>query len=94
MRKMYQNNRKNISIILGSIVLFLGALVLVRQQKPVGDLLWMRAMIPHHSIAILTSERANIKDPEVNKLAKDIISAQKKEITKMKEMIKRLERVE
>ncbi len=94
MRKMYQNNRKNISIILGSIVLFLGALVLVRQQKPVGDLLWMRAMIPHHSIAILTSERANIKDPEVNKLAKDIISAQKKEITKMKEMIERLEKAE
>ncbi|CAM3466778.1 DUF305 domain-containing protein [Zobellia roscoffensis] len=94
MRKMYQNNRRNISIILGSIVLFLGALVLVRQQKPVDDLLWMRAMIPHHSIAILTSERADIKDPEVHKLAKDIISAQKKEITKMKEMIKRLERAE
>jgi len=45
------------------------AVVLVRAQKPIiGDVLWMKAMIPHHSIAILTSERADIKDPEVNKI--------------------------
>ena len=48
-------------------------------------------MIPHHSIAILTSERAAIKDPEVKKLANDIIKAQKREIEEMKSMIKRLE---
>lgn len=92
MRDMYQNKKKNIAIVLGSIVLFIGALGLVRAQAPiVGDVLWMRAMIPHHSIAILTSERADIKDPEVKKLAEDIIKAQKKEIEEMKAMIKRLE---
>tara|TARA_R110002049_G_scaffold2163_5_gene15626 strand:+ start:421 stop:915 length:495 start_codon:yes stop_codon:yes gene_type:complete len=92
MRNMYKNKKKNIAILLGSLVLFLGALGLVRDQKStVDDVLWMRAMIPHHSIAILTSERADIQDPEVRKLADDIIKAQKKEIEEMKAMIKRLE---
>ncbi|WP_053970107.1 DUF305 domain-containing protein [Mangrovimonas sp. ST2L15] len=92
MRKMYQDKRMNAVILIGSLVLFLGAFGLVRSQKPIiGDLLWMKAMIPHHSIAILTSERADIKDPEVKKLANDIIEAQRKEIEEMKAMIKRLE---
>ncbi|WP_226064913.1 DUF305 domain-containing protein [Kaistella polysaccharea] len=92
MRKMYKNKQKNLGIIVGSIGLFFAALGLVRTQSPiVGDILWMKGMIPHHSIAILTSERADIKDPEVKKLANDIITAQKKEIEEMKTMIKRLE---
>lgn len=92
MRKMYQNKKKNIAILLGSLILFVSALGLVRSQSPIiGDVLWMKAMIPHHSIAILTSKRADIKDPEVKKLADDIIKAQEKEIAEMKTMIKRLE---
>ena len=92
MRGMYQNKKKNIAIVLGSIVLFVSALGLVRDQKStVGDVLWMKAMIPHHSIAILTSERADIEDPEVKKLAEEIIKAQRREIAEMKEMIERLE---
>jgi peptidoglycan/LPS O-acetylase OafA/YrhL len=92
MRNMYQDKKKNMVILIGSALLFLGALGLVRAQSPiVGDVLWMKAMIPHHSIAILTSERADIKDPEVKKLANDIIKAQKKEIEEMKAMIKRLQ---
>jgi len=95
MRNMYKNKKKNSAIILGSIVLFGTALGLVRAQAPiVGDVLWMKAMIPHHSIAILTSERAAIQDPEVKQLAADIIKAQKKEIEEMKTMIKRLEAAE
>jgi len=92
MLKMYKNKRKNIGIYAGSLVLFVSALVLVRAQKPIiGDVLWMKAMIPHHSIAILTSERADIQDPDVKQLAEEIIKAQKKEIKEMKAMIKRLE---
>ena len=92
MLKMYKNKRNNMAIVIGSLVLFFGSLFLVRTQSPViGDVLWMRAMIPHHSIAILTSERADIKDPEVKKLANSIIEAQRKEILEMKAMIKRLE---
>lgn len=92
MRKMYNDKKKNIAIFAGSFILFIAALGLVRTQKPIiGDVLWMEAMIPHHSIAILTSERADIKDPEVKKLAVEIIKAQRKEIAEMKAMIKRLE---
>jgi len=92
MRKMYTDRKKNIAILTGSFLLFVSALGLVRAQSPVvGDVLWMEAMIPHHSIAILTSERADIQDPEVKKLAEDIIKAQKKEIEEMKKMIERLE---
>lgn len=95
MLNMYKNKKKNLAIYAGSFLLFVSALVLVRAQSPiVGDVLWMKAMIPHHSIAILTSERADIQDPEVRKLAKGIIEAQKKEILQMKEMINRLENQE
>lgn len=89
---MYKNKKKNTGILLGSLVLFTSALFLVRTQKPIiGDVLWLKAMIPHHSIALLTSERADIKDAEVKKLADAIIEAQRKEIEQMKVMIKRLE---
>ena len=91
MRAMYTDKKKNIAIIAGSFLLFVSALFLVRTQKPiVGDKLWMEAMIPHHSIAILTSERANLTDPEVKKLSQDIIKTQKEEIQKMKDMLERL----
>ncbi|GAB1399610.1 hypothetical protein MASR1M66_10620 [Aminivibrio sp.] len=66
------------------------ALWLVRSQTTVEDVSWMRAMIPHHSIAILTSERARITDPRVRKLADDIIEAQRREISEMKELINEL----
>src|SRR5690606_33517157 len=56
MRKVYQSKKKNIAFLLGSLFLFVSALGLVRSQSPIiGDVLWMKAMIPHHSIAILTS---------------------------------------
>ncbi|TPE41509.1 DUF305 domain-containing protein [Pontibacter mangrovi] len=92
MRKMYKNRTKNMAIIAGSILLFISALSLVRAQEPIGDVLWMKAMIPHHSIAILASERADIKDPEVKKLSEEIIKAQRKEISEMKAMLERLDK--
>lgn len=91
MRDMYQNKTKNVMLIIGSLLLMATSTYLVRQQVPIGDIKWMKAMIPHHSIAVLTSSRADIQDPEVKELAENIIEAQKKEIEQMKEMIKRLE---
>lgn len=92
MKRMYENRKKNAGILIGCVLLFTIALSLVRTQGPIiGDVLYMKGMIPHHSIAILTSERADIKDPEVRKLADGIIAAQKREIEEMKAMIKRLE---
>ena len=92
MLKMYKSRKKNLAIYMGSLILFLGALGLVRKQGPiVGDVLYMKAMIPHHSIAILTSKRADIKDPEVRELADGIIKAQVEEIAEMKKLIEKLE---
>ena len=91
MRKMYKNKAKNIGITVGSIAIFSISLFLVRQQKPIKDIRWMKAMIPHHSIAILTSSKADLSDPEVKKLAEEIIKAQEREIAEMKAMIERLE---
>jgi hypothetical protein len=88
---MYPNRRANLGIVAGAVIVFTGALWLVRSQDTVGDVAYMKAMIPHHSIAIMTSERAHIKDPEVRKLADGIIDAQVREITQMKRMIARLE---
>ncbi|WP_019557024.1 DUF305 domain-containing protein [Thiomicrorhabdus arctica] len=91
MLDMYTDTRTNTTIVLGSIVVFVAALWLVRSQATVEDVSWMKAMIPHHSIAILTSERANISDPRVRELADSIIKAQRKEIAEMKALIIDLE---
>jgi uncharacterized protein (DUF305 family) len=91
MMGMYKNQRANIGIIGGSLTVFAMALWLVRSQATVDDLSYMRAMIPHHSIAILTSERARITDSRVRKLADQIIESQRREIEEMKALIRDLE---
>ena len=88
---MYKDKKKNLLIYVGSIIIFLGALFLVRSQTTVADSSWMSAMIPHHSIAILTSERANIDDVRVKELANSIIKAQKREIEEMKWLLNDIE---
>jgi uncharacterized protein (DUF305 family) len=88
---MYSDRRMNVGIAVGSAVVFAVALWLVRSQETVEDVSWMKAMIPHHSIAILTSERARISDPRVRKLADEIIEAQRREIGEMKALITDLE---
>ncbi|MGH8596928.1 MAG: DUF305 domain-containing protein, partial [Gammaproteobacteria bacterium] len=84
--------RTKITIMAVSALAFAGSLYLVRSQDTVGDVAWMKAMIPHHSIAILTSSRANIKDPRVRALADDIITAQRREINEMETLITDLDR--
>ncbi len=91
MWKMYENKKINAMILVASLLVFAGSLFMVRSQTTVNDTAWMKAMIPHHSIAILTSKRAGLKDPEVKKLAEEIIQAQEEEIDKMKKMIKEME---
>jgi uncharacterized protein (DUF305 family) len=91
MLKMHDNRRLNIAIFAGSAVLFSLTLWLVRSQATVDDVSYMKAMIPHHSIAILTSERAGIADPRVRKLADEIIAAQRREIAEMQALIADLE---
>ena len=88
---MYRNMTANVAIFVGSAIVFALALWLVRSQATVGQVSYMRAMIPHHSIAILTSERAQITDPRVRKLADEIIEAQNREIAEMRYLIAELE---
>jgi hypothetical protein len=89
---MYKDRRVNAAILVGAAVVFAGALWLARSQATVGDVAYMQAMIPHHSIAIMTSERAHIRDPRVRKLADGILAAQKREIGEMDALIADLQR--
>lgn len=91
MLAMYSNRKANIAIVVGSVIAFSAGLYLVRSQDTVGDVAWMKAMIPHHSIAIMTSTRANISDPRVRELADEIIEAQNREIAEMEALIADLE---
>ena len=88
---MYRNPRANLIVAGLSILAFALGLFLVRSQATVDDTAWMKAMIPHHSIAILTSTRADISDPHVRALADSIIEAQTLEIAEMKALIADLE---
>lgn len=90
MGKMYPNQKLNIGIITGSTLTFIIVLVLLRQQAFIGDKAYLKAMIPHHSSAILNSKQANIKDPEVKKLAEQIIQSQEEEIAEMKGILERM----
>lgn len=91
MLNMYQRRGVNVGIYVVSALVFVMSLWLVRSQATIADVSWMRAMIPHHSIAILTSERANLSDPRVRELAGEIIAAQRREIAEMKDLIADLE---
>ncbi len=89
---MYHNKRANAAIFVGAAVVFALFLYLARSQRTIGDVAYMKAMIPHHSIAILTSSRAQITDPRVRKLADGIISSQRREIAEMDSLIRDLQR--
>ncbi|MEC5210775.1 Na+/melibiose symporter-like transporter [Psychrobacter sp. PL15] len=91
MTNMYKKTKINLLVYGLSVVLFAVGLWGVRSQETVDQVDWMQAMIPHHSIAILTSERAEITDPRVRDLADDIIEAQKREIGEMQQLIDDLE---
>ncbi|WAT19355.1 DUF305 domain-containing protein [Aurantiacibacter sp. MUD11] len=84
---MYKNSAKNWIIVGVAVVTFGLSLFLVRSQATVDDSEYMSAMIPHHSIAIMTSERAGIEDVRVRRLANDIIRAQRREIDEMRWLI-------
>jgi uncharacterized protein (DUF305 family) len=91
MLNMYKKRRINLAIFAGSTLVFTVSLWLVRTQATVDDVEYMKAMIPHHSIAIMTSERAQISDPRVRKLADEIIESQEREISEMKYLAAELE---
>lgn len=88
MLQMYKSSKMNIAIFIGGTLLMIGSIWLSRSQATIDDVDYMEGMIPHHSIAILTSERARIEDPRVHKLAIEIMNAQRIEIKEMEWLIK------
>ena len=92
MKHMYKNKTANAAIFAGAAIVFAASLWLVRSQQTVDDLSYMRAMIPHHSIAIMTSERAHIRDPRVRRMADGIIATQRKEMAEMETLIADIDR--
>ena len=91
MSNMYKKTKINLLVYGISVVMFAVGIWGVRSQATVDQVDWMQAMIPHHSIAILTSSRADIEDPRVQQLTDDIIKAQKREIAEMQALIEELE---
>ena len=91
MLDMYHNKALNFAILAASVLAFVVSLWMVRSQATVDDVSYMKAMIPHHSIAIMTSERANIRDARVRKLADRILETQVREIGEMKRLIAELD---
>jgi uncharacterized protein (DUF305 family) len=87
MQGMYKNRIANLAIFVGSALVFVVSLWLIRSQATVDDLSYMESMIPHHSIAVLTSENAHIRDRRVRDLADGIVRTQVKEIGEMKALI-------
>ena len=90
MGKMYPNKKLNRLIIAVAVIAFCGTLIAMRTQSPISDVQYMKAMIPHHSSAIMTSKNANIKDPEVKRLSEQIIKSQQEEIQQMETILKRM----
>jgi hypothetical protein len=87
MFNMYLSRAANAGIIVAGIIVLSSAIYPDRSQLLVEDLSFMRGMIPHHSMAIMRSERANLSDPRVQELADQIIEAQREEIEQMKTLI-------
>jgi uncharacterized protein (DUF305 family) len=92
MGKMYPDKKLNTGIILTSVVVFVVVLIGLRTQTPIADVQYMKAMIPHHSSAIMVSKNAAIKDPEVRKLADSIIASQEREIAQMEAILQRMKK--
>lgn len=87
---MYASKKLNTAITIIAISVFTFALTALRSQAFISDIQYLRAMIPHHSSAIMTSKNANIKDPEVRRLSDSIIKSQEREIKQMKKILDRL----
>lgn len=88
---MYRGTGLKVSILVGAAVIGCALLYMNRAQRLISDVTFMRAMIPHHSIAVNNASKATIRDPRVRKLADNIIQSQMTEITEMKLLIDDIE---
>jgi hypothetical protein len=87
MWSMYSGKAAKVAVLTGALLLGIALLAVNRSQALIGDVAFMKSMIPHHSIAINNARRADISDPRVRKLADEIIKSQVREIAEMKLLI-------
>ena len=90
MRSMYPNRQLNYLLIVAAIALFALSFALARTQTPVGNVQFLRSMVPHHSSAIVMCEEANLTDSEIISLCEEIVQTQEEEITQMRTILERL----
>lgn len=91
MRSMFENKKLNYVIYAVSALVFVFTFWAIRAQTFVGNDQFLRSMIPHHSIAIKTCDKANITDKEISELCDEIIAAQEREIDQMRDIMKRMD---
>lgn len=91
MGAMYKNKKANLAIMAISAIALVAFFFAIRVQTAVGDKEFLKSMIPHHGAAVLMVEQAELTDPEIQQLAKNIITSQQAEIAQMKAKIKELE---
>ncbi len=92
MGAMYSDKRRNVVILVVSLVALSAFWVFIRQQTAITDRQFLRSMIPHHAGAILMCQEAPIRDPEIKELCGAIVSSQQSEIDQMKAKLAELER--
>jgi uncharacterized protein (DUF305 family) len=92
MGSMYANKKVNLAVAALGVVALAGFFLLIRQQTAIGDVQFLKSMIPHHAGAILMCGKAPISDPEIKQLCKTIMDGQQKEIDQMKATLMRLEK--
>ena len=90
MRSMFPSRRINLAICAGAAAIFLMSFTAMRTQAGIGNAEFLRAMIPHHSGAILMCEQASISDPEIVALCRGIVESQQKEIAQMQAILQRM----
>jgi hypothetical protein len=90
MGPMYRNRAANLAIVGGFAALFALSLLFVRQQTAIGDVQFLRSMIPHHSGAVLMCQEAKLSDPQIRALCQQIVRSQRQEIAQMKAILARM----
>lgn len=89
---MYRGAGTKVAVVAVAAVLGVALLAVNRSQALVGDTAFMKAMIPHHSIAINNARKADISDPRVRELADKIIESQVREIEEMRLLLADIDR--
>lgn len=87
MWSMYQGRAAKVTVVLVAAASAAALIAINRGQMLIDDVRFMKAMIPHHSIAINNARKASITDPRVRKLADAIIESQVREIAEMSVLI-------